>query len=51
MKPLMKPVDTPDQVFHDGNPSTGESGTICSTEWLNNTQTRIRDNFTRQEAQ
>ncbi|EMY3275036.1 hypothetical protein AAIO85_002050 [Salmonella enterica] len=51
MKPLMKPIDTPDQVFHDGDPSTGESGTICNAEWLNNTQTRIRDNFTRQEAQ
>ncbi|EEI6315733.1 hypothetical protein GUO51_001284 [Salmonella enterica] len=43
MKPLMKPVDTPDQVFHDGDPSTGELGTICSAEWLNNTQASIRD--------
>lgn len=43
MKPLMKPIDTPDQVFHDGNPSTGELGTICSAEWLNDTQTSIRD--------
>lgn len=43
MKPLMKPVDTPDQVFHDGDPSTGELGTICSAEWLNDTQASIRD--------
>ncbi|EHA0405808.1 hypothetical protein JJS95_004454 [Salmonella enterica] len=43
MKPLMKPIDTPDQVFHDGDPSTGELGTICSAEWLNNTQASIRD--------
>ncbi|EBZ6266099.1 tail fiber protein [Salmonella enterica subsp. enterica serovar Oranienburg] len=43
MKPLMKPVDTPDQVFHDGDPSTGELGTICSAEWLNDTQATIRD--------
>lgn len=43
MKPLMKPIDTPDQVFHDGNPSTGELGTICSAEWLNDTQAAIRD--------
>lgn len=43
MKPLMKPIDTPDQVFHDGNPSTGELGTICSAEWLNDTQASIRD--------
>ncbi|EAY4716831.1 hypothetical protein S814_00955 [Salmonella enterica] len=43
MKPLMKPVDTPDQVFRDGDPSTGELGTICSAEWLNDTQASIRD--------
>lgn len=43
MKPLMKPIDTPDQVFHDGDPSTGELGTICSAEWLNDTQASILD--------
>ncbi|EAY4772987.1 hypothetical protein S828_15935 [Salmonella enterica] len=43
MKPLMKPIDTPDQVFHDGDPSIGELGTICSADWLNDTQTSIRD--------
>ncbi|EDQ7908749.1 hypothetical protein CFL29_003981, partial [Salmonella enterica] len=43
MKPLMKPIDTPDRVFHDGDPSTGELGTICSAEWLNDTQASIRD--------
>lgn len=43
MKPLLKPIDTPDQVFHDGDPSTGELGTICSAEWLNDTQGSIRD--------
>ncbi|ENU7738406.1 phage tail protein, partial [Salmonella enterica] len=43
MKPLMKPIDTPDQVFHDGNPSTGELGTICSAEWLNDIQGSVRD--------
>lgn len=43
MKPLMKPIDTPDQVFHDGDPSTGELGTICSAEWFNDTQAAIRD--------
>ncbi|QGH18585.1 hypothetical protein SMLG26_19325 [Salmonella enterica subsp. enterica serovar Muenchen] len=43
MKPLMKPIDTPDQVFHDGDPSTGELGTICSAEWLTNVQASIRD--------
>ncbi|EBX2067611.1 hypothetical protein DRE43_23695, partial [Salmonella enterica subsp. enterica serovar Java] len=39
----LKPIDTPDQVFHDGDPSTGELGTICSAEWLNDTQGSIRD--------
>lgn len=43
MKPLMPPIDTPDQVFHDGDPSTGELGTICSAEWLNNVQGNIRN--------
>ncbi|EAO6532320.1 tail fiber protein, partial [Salmonella enterica] len=43
MKPLMKPIDTPDRVFHDGDPSIGELGTICSAEWLNDTQVSIRD--------
>ncbi|ECP1857957.1 hypothetical protein FYR92_09180 [Salmonella enterica] len=43
MKPLMQPINTPDQVFHDGDPSTGELGTICSAEWLNDTQASIRD--------
>ncbi|EDQ5930004.1 hypothetical protein XY32_003181 [Salmonella enterica subsp. enterica] len=43
MKPLMPPIDTPDQAFHDGNPSTGELGTICSAEWLNNVQGNIRN--------
>ncbi len=43
MKPLMKAIDTPDQVFHDGDPSTGELGTICSAEWLNDTQGSVRD--------
>lgn len=43
MKPLMPPIDTPDQVFHDGDPSIGELGTICSAEWLNNVQGNIRN--------
>ncbi|HIA1614873.1 TPA: phage tail protein [Salmonella enterica] len=43
MKSLMPPIDTPDQVFHDGDPSTGDLGTICSAEWLNNVQGNIRN--------
>ena len=43
MQDLMPTITTPDNVFHDGNPATGEMGTIVSAEWLNNTQGAIRD--------
>lgn len=38
MRPLMPPVQTPDNLFHDGNPLTGELGTIVDAEHLNNVQ-------------
>lgn len=31
----MQQIDTPDGLFHDGSPSTGELGTIVSADWLN----------------
>ena len=43
MKPLMPPIDTPDKLFHDGNPATGAEGTIVPAEHLNNEQASIRD--------
>ncbi|HII4061386.1 TPA: gp53-like domain-containing protein, partial [Yersinia enterocolitica] len=43
MKPLMPPIDTPDKLFHDGNPATGVEGTIVPAEHLNNEQASIRD--------
>lgn len=43
MRPLMPPVQTPDNLFHDGNPLTGELGTIVYAEHLNNEQAAIRD--------
>ncbi|EAW3718522.1 tail fiber protein [Salmonella enterica] len=43
MQDLMPPITTPDNAFHDGNPATGELGTIVAAEWLNNTQGAIRD--------
>lgn len=43
MRPLMPPVQTPDNLFHDGNPLTGELGTIVDAEHLNNEQASIRD--------
>jgi hypothetical protein len=39
----MPPVQTPDNLFHDGNPLTGELGTIVDAEHLNNEQAAIRD--------
>ena len=43
MRPLMPPVQTPDNLFHDGNPLTGELGPIVDAEHLNNEQAAIRD--------
>ncbi|MEN2426979.1 tail fiber protein [Chromobacterium vaccinii] len=42
MQDPIKPVPTPDQKFHDGNPSTGEMGTIVSASWLNTVQSAIQ---------
>ncbi|MEO2217325.1 tail fiber protein [Chromobacterium vaccinii] len=42
MQDPIKPVPTPDQKFHDGNPSTGELGTIVSADWLNTVQSAIQ---------
>ncbi|MFH2179503.1 hypothetical protein ACTM6X_22455, partial [Citrobacter freundii] len=39
----MPPVQTPDNLFHDGNPLTGELGTIVDAEHLNNVQGAVRD--------
>ncbi|HHA2084912.1 TPA: RNA polymerase beta [Enterobacter asburiae] len=43
MRPLMPPVQTPDNLFHDGNTLTGELGTIVDAEHLNNVQGAVRD--------
>ncbi|ASJ24167.1 hypothetical protein [Laribacter hongkongensis] len=44
MNPLIPPIGTADSLFHDGNPATGELGTIVSAEWLNNMQAALRGN-------
>ncbi|MCG9080361.1 phage tail protein [Laribacter hongkongensis] len=46
MNPLIPPIGTADSLFHDGNPATGELGTIVSAEWLNNMQAALRGNQT-----
>ncbi|MEH3413937.1 gp53-like domain-containing protein [Phytobacter diazotrophicus] len=43
MRPLMPPVQTPDNLFHDGNPIRGELGTLVDANHLNNVQAAIRD--------
>lgn len=43
MQNLMPPVNTPDQLFHDGDPTQGVEGTIVYAEHLNNSQSAIRD--------
>ncbi|EFI4429779.1 tail fiber protein [Escherichia coli] len=43
MQNLMPPVNTPDQLFHDGDPTQGIEGTIVYAEHMNNQQGAIRD--------
>ncbi|WP_209439254.1 tail fiber protein [Intestinirhabdus alba] len=43
MQNLMPPVTTPDNLFHDGDPTQGIEGTIVTAEWLNNSQAATRD--------
>lgn len=43
MQNLMPPVNTPDKLFHDGDPTQGIEGTIVTAEWLNDSQSATRD--------
>ncbi|MEX9951551.1 hypothetical protein AB7W82_04955, partial [Providencia rettgeri] len=43
MQDLMPPINTPDSAFHDGDPTTGQLGTIVTALWLNNAQSAMRD--------
>ncbi|HGT5501051.1 TPA: phage tail protein [Escherichia coli] len=43
MQNLMPPVNTPDQLFHDGDPAQGIEGTIVYAEYMNNHQAATRD--------
>lgn len=42
MQNLMPPVNTPDNLFHNGDPRNGEEGTIVTAEFLNDVQSSIR---------
>ncbi|MCW3482122.1 tail fiber protein [Neisseriaceae bacterium JH1-16] len=37
----MQTINTQDGLFHDGNPATGELGTIVPASWLNSIQTEL----------
>ncbi|HHR6128507.1 TPA: phage tail protein [Providencia alcalifaciens] len=43
MQDLMPPINTQDSIFHDGDPTTGQLGTIVTALWLNNVQAATRD--------
>jgi hypothetical protein len=43
MQTIMPPASTPDNLFHDGDPTQGIEGTIVTAEHLNNEQGAIRD--------
>ncbi|CUA61932.1 tail fiber protein [Escherichia coli] len=43
MQSLMPPVNTPDKLFHDGDPTQGIEGTIVTAEFMNNHQAATRD--------
>ncbi|MCX1969029.1 tail fiber protein [Escherichia coli] len=43
MQNLMPPVNTPDKLFHDGDPTQGIEGTIVTAEFMNNHQAATRD--------
>ena len=36
MQEPLKPINTPDALFHDGNPTSGALGTVVGADWLNN---------------
>lgn len=43
MQNLMPPVNTPDNLFHDGDPTQGIEGTIVTAQFLNDDQSATRD--------
>ncbi|MBB7501382.1 tail fiber protein [Escherichia coli] len=43
MQTLMPPVNTPDGLFHDGDPTQGFEGTIVTADYMNNHQAATRD--------
>lgn len=44
MRDLMNPINTPDELFHGGNPANGDACTVVTDEWLNDVQASVRSN-------
>ncbi|NHQ84365.1 hypothetical protein HA051_22615 [Chromobacterium vaccinii] len=42
----LKPINSPDSLFHDDNPATGELGTIVAADWLNGVQSAAQELLT-----
>ncbi|WP_053073664.1 tail fiber protein [Chromobacterium violaceum] len=42
MQDQLKPINSPDGQFHDGNPYSGELGTVVTSEWLNGMQSAVQ---------
>ncbi|WP_152681637.1 hypothetical protein [Chromobacterium subtsugae] len=42
MQEPMKPINSADGLFHDGNPYSGELGTVVTSDWLNGAQSAIQ---------
>ncbi|AOZ50949.1 tail fiber protein [Chromobacterium vaccinii] len=42
MQDQLKSISTPDSLFHDGNPATGELGTVVTADWLNSMQSAVQ---------
>ena len=45
MKSKLKNINSNTGKFIDGNPTSGELGTIVTAEWLNGVQERVQDIF------
>lgn len=43
MKDIISPVETADNLFHDGDPATGAEGTVVHAKWLNAIQGAVMD--------
>lgn len=44
MRELMNPINTPDELFHGGNPANGDACTVVTAQWLNDIQAAVRSN-------